>query len=171
MAAYAAREAENESPEEKKKGEEAAAKRLADRVRGARKGKGSAETPTTATTTTSSGKISMGDGDVWGEAPEDKETSEHVNGDGEANKEVVENGTTNTTAVEEKGEEEKGEEEKKKSGEVAVENVTTSAIDEKDVPPTPKSVKKFRGIPEDVKLFEVFWHQVVELIKVREKGF
>lgn len=26
--------------------------------------------------------------------------------------------------------------------------------------------KKFRGIPEDVKLFEVFWHQVVELIKV-----
>lgn len=33
---------------------------------------------------------------------------------------------------------------------------------EKDLP----SVKKFRGIPEDVKLFEVFWHQVVELIKV-----
>lgn len=27
--------------------------------------------------------------------------------------------------------------------------------------------KKFRGIPEDVKLFEVFWQQVVELIKVR----
>lgn len=27
-------------------------------------------------------------------------------------------------------------------------------------------VKKFRGIPEDVKLFEVFWHQVVELVKV-----
>lgn len=28
-------------------------------------------------------------------------------------------------------------------------------------------VKKFRGVPEDVKLFEVFWLQVVELIKVR----
>lgn len=28
-------------------------------------------------------------------------------------------------------------------------------------------VRKYRGIPEDVKLFEVFWHQVVELIKVR----
>jgi vacuolar protein sorting-associated protein 35 len=26
--------------------------------------------------------------------------------------------------------------------------------------------KKFRGIPEDVKLFEVFWEQVVQLIKV-----
>ena len=28
------------------------------------------------------------------------------------------------------------------------------------------AVKKFRGVPEDVKLFEVFWQQVVELIKV-----
>ncbi|BGP19843.1 hypothetical protein JCM10213_003152 [Rhodosporidiobolus nylandii] len=29
------------------------------------------------------------------------------------------------------------------------------------------AVKKFRGIPEDVKLFEVFWEQVVNLIKAR----
>lgn len=27
-------------------------------------------------------------------------------------------------------------------------------------------VKKFRGVPENVKLFEVFWEQVVQLIKV-----
>jgi len=27
-------------------------------------------------------------------------------------------------------------------------------------------IKKFRGIPENVQLFEVFWKQVVELIKV-----
>lgn len=27
-------------------------------------------------------------------------------------------------------------------------------------------IKKFRGVPEDVQLFEVFWKQVVELIKV-----
>lgn len=39
--------------------------------------------------------------------------------------------------------------------------------------PTPAQVekeetaKKFRGIPEDVRLFEVFWQQVVELIKAR----
>jgi vacuolar protein sorting-associated protein 35 len=37
--------------------------------------------------------------------------------------------------------------------------------------PTPEGnegpPKRFRGIPEDVKLFEVFWHQVVELIKAR----
>lgn len=36
-------------------------------------------------------------------------------------------------------------------------------------PTKPKApeVKKYRGIPEDVKLFEVFWHQVVELIRAR----
>lgn len=28
-------------------------------------------------------------------------------------------------------------------------------------------MRKYRGIPEDVRLFEVFWHQVVELIKAR----
>lgn len=30
----------------------------------------------------------------------------------------------------------------------------------------PRQVKKYRGIPEDVKLFEVFWHQVTQLVKV-----
>lgn len=35
------------------------------------------------------------------------------------------------------------------------------------VAPTTPAVKKYRGIPEDVRLFEVFWHQVVELIKAR----
>ncbi|CAG8662369.1 116_t:CDS:2, partial [Scutellospora calospora] len=29
------------------------------------------------------------------------------------------------------------------------------------------TVKKFRGIPEDVKLFEVFWGQIVNLVKAR----
>ena len=32
------------------------------------------------------------------------------------------------------------------------------------------AVRKFRGIPESVKLFEVFWQQVVELIKVRVRS-
>ena len=35
------------------------------------------------------------------------------------------------------------------------------------VQPQAPAVKKYRGIPEDVRLFEVFWHQVVELIKAR----
>lgn len=34
----------------------------------------------------------------------------------------------------------------------------------KDKEGTP--VRKFRGVPENVRLFEVFWKQVVELIKV-----
>ena len=37
---------------------------------------------------------------------------------------------------------------------------------EKETPEDTTVVKKFRGIPENVKLFEVFWHQIVELIKV-----
>lgn len=47
---------------------------------------------------------------------------------------------------------------------------TSPAVEgsEKGAVPTEPAVpvKKFRGIPENVKLFEVFWHQVVELIKV-----
>ncbi|SPO37012.1 related to vacuolar protein-sorting protein VPS35 [Pseudozyma flocculosa] len=31
----------------------------------------------------------------------------------------------------------------------------------------PKPVGKFRGIPEDVRLFEVFWEQIVQLIRAR----
>ena len=37
---------------------------------------------------------------------------------------------------------------------------------EKEKEAEPEQIKKFRGVPENVKLFEVFWHQVVELIKV-----
>ena len=33
--------------------------------------------------------------------------------------------------------------------------------------PSKKEASKYRGIPSDVRLFEVFWHQVVELIKAR----
>lgn len=48
----------------------------------------------------------------------------------------------------------------------------TPAAETEKTPPAPQQqqqpeVKKYRGIPEDVKLFEVFWHQVVELIKAR----
>ncbi|KAF8760798.1 Vacuolar protein sorting-associated protein 35 [Rhizoctonia solani] len=89
---YAAREAENEDPEEVRKQEEAAAKRLAEKVRRAREANGGSASPT--------------------------------------------NGSVAVSVDESKGKEKEG------------------------TPP-----KKFRGIPEDVKLFEVFWQQVVELIK------
>ncbi|CAE6481610.1 unnamed protein product [Rhizoctonia solani] len=112
LASYAAREAESEDPEEVRKQEEAAAKRLAEKVRRAREANGGAMSPTG-----SGGESEWGKGSVNG-----------LNGDASV---VV-------SVDEGKGKEKEG------------------------TPP-----KKFRGIPEDVKLFEVFWQQVVELIKAR----
>ncbi|QRW19737.1 vacuolar protein sorting-associated protein 35 [Rhizoctonia solani] len=112
LASYAAREAENEDPEEVRKQEEAAAKRLAEKVRRAREANGGSASPTSPSGTSDWGKNSVNG----------------LNGDGSVAVGVDES----------KGKEKEG------------------------TPP-----KKFRGIPEDVKLFEVFWQQVVELIKAR----
>ncbi|KAG9079780.1 Vacuolar protein sorting-associated protein 35 [Ceratobasidium sp. 370] len=114
LASYAAREAENEDPEEVRKQEEAAAKRLAEKVRRAREANGSGMSPTSPVGAAE---------DEWGRTSVDGL-----------------NGNTASSVVVEEG---KG---KEKEG----------------APP-----KKFRGIPEDVRLFEVFWQQVVELIKAR----
>ncbi len=48
------------------------------------------------------------------------------------------------------------------TSETVVEESVESKGKEKEHGP----VKKFRGVPENVQLFEVFWKQVVELIKV-----
>ncbi|KDQ53008.1 hypothetical protein JAAARDRAFT_162246 [Jaapia argillacea MUCL 33604] len=128
LAAYAAREAENEDPEETKRQEEAAAKRLAERVKLQR-----ARTRENGAVSSPSTDVGPG-GDAWGGSltlPEKEFGSLSLDGSsGEVNGEKVDKG---------KGKESEG-----------------------TVP-----VKKFRGIPEDVKLFEVFWKQVVELIKAR----
>ena len=135
LAAYAAREAENENPEETKRQEEAAARRLAEKVKAQKaktrmNGSSVAEPPSAAS-----------DDPGWGAtsptADADKSFADSTlsNGDAEVNGEK--------SPTEEKGKE-------KDNGEVPV--------------------KKFRGIPENVRLFEVFWHQVVELIKVCAVG-
>ncbi|KIJ45211.1 hypothetical protein M422DRAFT_30058 [Sphaerobolus stellatus SS14] len=105
LAAYAAREAENEDPEETKRQEEAATKRLAEKVAAQKLARQNSTTTSTAGAS------------EWG-GYEDTSAETHVNGD-------------------------KGKE-----------------VD--DTQP-----KKFRGIPVNVRLFEVFWQQVVELIKAR----
>ena len=126
LASYAAREAENEDPEVKKRQEEEAAKRLAEKVKGAR-GKGK----------TVIGGENTGP-DEAGEWAVDESASP-----------AKENGSSEV------------ETDKPKEGEAVAEN-ENGTVGEK-----PKDgSRKFRGIPEDVKLFEVFWHQVVELIKV-----
>lgn len=124
LASYAAREAENESPEDKKRGEEEAAKRLAASIKARRgsagaadKGKGK-ETPAQA------------DAGVW-------------------------SGAEKTDAKDEE------------QADAPAEGAKADGEGEKAVVPVVEETKKFRGIPENVKLFEVFWHQVVELIKVR----
>ncbi|KAH0838761.1 vacuolar protein sorting-associated protein 35 [Lanmaoa asiatica] len=125
LAAYAAREAESEDPEETKRQEEAAAKRLAEKVRLAR------ERANYAYHQPEAEKVEGED--AWGSAVEDSEKNIGATF-GEGDK------VNGVSSEEGKGKEK-----------------------EKDVPP----VKKFRGVPEDVQLFEVFWKQVVELIKAR----
>lgn len=135
LAAYAAREAENEDPEEKRRGEEEAARRLADKVKGMRlKGQADPEPEKPAT-------------------PKPVEASAWANeqplGDGEDKNEPAENGSPENG---DKPAEEGKKEEKKEEDEAPK--------------PSASSAKTFRGIPEDARLFEMFWQQIVELIKV-----
>lgn len=59
------------------------------------------------------------------------------------------------------GDEEQGAENPANNGE---EKTADADVGEEDE--TESSVKKYRGIPEDVELFVVFWTQIVELVKV-----
>ena len=133
LASYAAREAESEDPEETKRQEEAAARRLAEKVKERRLQNGNVnetngtESPA-AFTTSGWGSTPTSPVDVKSPVPDEVET----NGAEEGEKEKVDKGKEKEKATE-------------------------------GLPVT----KKFRGIPEDVKLFEVFWQQVVELIKAR----
>ncbi|PSR71126.1 hypothetical protein PHLCEN_2v12972 [Hermanssonia centrifuga] len=134
LATYAAREAENEDPEETKRQEEAAARRLAEKVKiqkawirqnGSTADTNGAETPSTYVA--SSG---------WGSVPESP---------------IVEKAPEVSVPEGDSEQLDKGKEKEKEKG---------KGVEE-------PALKKFRGIPEDVKLFEVFWQQVVELIKAR----
>ncbi|KAI0825328.1 vacuolar protein sorting-associated protein 35 [Trametes gibbosa] len=134
LAAYAAREAENEDPEETKRQEEAAAKRLAERVKQARLRQNHSQvTVGTESVTAVSNE--------WGSTPTSPVASEKPVSLAPTENGTAEDGASEKTEKSEKGKGKEGEEQ--------------------------KQIRKFRGIPENVKLFEVFWHQVVELIKAR----
>lgn len=134
LAAYAAREAENEDPDETKRQEEAAARRLAEKVRvqkaRLRENGHAAQTPS----------IEQAGADAWGDAPHSPvaDAEKRLSG-------LDLNGTSTATEG--------------VDGE--------KAPDEKSKEADGVAVKKFRGVPEDVKLFEVFWAQIVELMKVK----
>ena len=156
LAAYAAREAENEDPDEKKKQEEEAAKRLAEKVKGARgKGKNVQDgerSPTAAAAAPVEasewgGQMSRsGSGSGSGAPISEGEKSPEKQGGETSGKKEAEMGT---------GKETDGKAKENGDAEKHAESPTT---------------RKFRGIPEDVKLFEVFWVQVVQLIKVRQQS-
>jgi len=138
LASFAAREAENEDPEEKRKGEEEAAKRLAEKVKGARgKGKGVSEGEKSPQP-----QIEQpAEAAAWGGVK--PEVKEEETGSSSSPVKEEENGDTKETN--------------------GVDNVTQELEAKLEIK---EGSKKFRGIPEDVKLFEVFWEQVVQLIKV-----
>lgn len=127
LATYAAREAENEDPEETKRQEEAAARRLAEKVK-LQKARARENSAYRAASPTSS----VSEIDAWGAPP----TPAVAPSTFEAPKSPVAEAPT--------------------GGEDA------GKFKDKEGNP----VRKFRGVPEDVQLFEVFWKQVVELIKV-----
>lgn len=135
LAAYAAREAENENPEETKRQEEAAARRLAEKVK-AQKAKARNDMAVTSPPPTSYETDS-----AWGTESSTVADAERALGDMKLGNGDTANGLKSPT-------EEKGKDKEKTEEEKPV-------------------VKKFRGIPENVRLFEVFWHQIVELIKVK----
>lgn len=134
LAAYAAREAENEDPEETKRQEEAAARRLAEKVK------------------IQKDRIRQHSGVNGGSLPE----TPAYEGSSEWHS-TVETAVTENAPTEAEAESTVEEDEEK---------VDKGKEKEKEKVEEP-AVKKFRGIPENVELFEVFWHQVVELIKVR----
>ena len=124
LAAYAAREAESEDPEEIKRQEEVAARRLAEKVT-LQKAKLRTNTPVAG-----SDGVPTVDIDVWRSEPQSPASAQVKD---------IENLSQVTHSI-------VGEPSNDGNGET--------------------TVRKFRGIPENVKLFEVFWQQIVELIKV-----
>ena len=133
LAAYAAREAESEDPEETKRQEEAAARRLAEKVKFQKAKAREIGGYRTASPTADS------DSNAWGSVPVTPQTTTST----------VETEPSSPTSPE--------------SAAPELEEQFVSKGKEAEGAP----VRKFRGVPENVQLFEVFWKQVVELMKVR----
>lgn len=160
LAAYAAREADNENPEERKKGEEEAARRLAERVKGARiAGKGHQSPPVPAEEPSAGiPGLTMPEGNAWGsEDPSFAETGHDIRAPD----------TASIAAAEEDTKEEHRatlEDRMTPPTNDTTDSTLSTSLD-KGKGKEGNIVKKFRGIPEDVKLFEVFWQQIVQLIR------
>lgn len=152
LAAFAAREAEAEDPETRKKGEEEAAKRLAERVKrdkGKGKGKGVAEGERSPVPEQEGAR-------EWGYTGEGSGPSPQTPGVG-----VTDANGAGSSSVPATPAAEKSNGNGNGNGDGSCDAAKVEGREKEKA-----AVKKFRGIPEDVKLFEMFWQQVVELIKV-----
>ncbi|GAA6060803.1 hypothetical protein JCM10212_000576 [Sporobolomyces blumeae] len=152
LAAYAAREAENESPDERARDEEEHAKRLLSEVRRQRERsrlekEAKVERDRIAATTTNLG------GGVGVAGPGSVGEDEETEGWGAA-VHVVPPGRA-------------GDDDDRDDGKIDGHVPRKINGREPHGEIGEGTGRKFRGIPEDVKLFEVFWAQVVNLIKAR----
>ena len=127
LAGFAAREAENESPDERKAQEEELSRRLAETVKASR-----------------DNRSDIGDTrkEHLGESPYD---------------EVVSASGAKTEKTDSPSQGEDGEATNLKERSSMIHGKLTDQAD---------GHRKFRGIPSDVPLFEIFWQQVVQLISV-----
>lgn len=76
-------------------------------------------------------------------------------------------GTSTPAKDEPLGDKRESEGEAKENGDAKKEEEEEKKPEEEEEP-KPQRSRTFRGIPEDARLFEVFWQQIVELFKVRE---
>lgn len=120
LSSYAAREAESESPEDRKQNEEEATSKLMERMRISKETKHS---------------------EVKTDGDDSKKTNgDHINGEQ----------TSETPATDDNSQPQKDAE-------------PTTPAKEDQVP----SSKRSRGIPEDVKLYEIFYEQVINLVNAQ----
>ncbi|KAG2205825.1 hypothetical protein INT47_004008 [Mucor saturninus] len=151
LAAYAAREAEGEEPNEGKKQREENIRRIAEERKRKLQGLPPKEEEE---------KVEQAQEEVVLDTQVEKEEQE---GEVEEGEEM--NAPLSTEDSEEKEEEdtpaEKDEEKVVQTADVQEEGeVTEEKVDE-------DGVKEVRGIPQDIELFVVFWGQIVELVKAR----
>lgn len=219
LASYAAREAENDSPEEVRRQEEEAGRRLKEKMGRMRKGAGSSSSvdadqakpaaggsslngsgsvdfkprdtsapgmPNVATHSSAEPERGFAalpegmDDDAWqgsgggsaGDKSVDAETTKGADG-ADGGREMRSSGFPSaapqgtaednpTSGLAAAAEESKAADAPAKSGEASNDSAASTAQ-----PAAPAPVRKFRGIPEDVPLFEVFWEQIVRLIRAR----
>ncbi|GAA5797062.1 vacuolar protein sorting-associated protein 35 [Helicostylum pulchrum] len=150
LAAYAAREAEGEEPNEAKKQREENIRRIAEERKRKLQGLPAKEEE---------------------EQEEQEEEEQELAVEQEKVAESIETnnileGEEKTDEVEDEGE--KKEEEEENELETVTEQVAKVDLDQEEQQQQEEDhIKKVRGIPEDVELFVVFWGQIVELVKAR----